>query len=142
MKPSSTLLEAYRRTQYCVPTSAGDLILRVGRPDPQADHQLREGLGISRHWHIITPCNPHSRRCSVHENQLRLQAFHAELERKKLRWYPSVNHDPNDAWPDEASVLLCDASDALAESLGREYQQNAIVKGQLGAAPELVWLRG
>lgn len=130
---------AYRATVYRVELPDGPLDWRIGRADADGDRRLR-AAGCAREWALVTPANPFSRRLTDAENAQRLQDLLAELQQRGQRHFPARHRDPAGQWPDEAGVLLTDPPSGLAEALGRRWQQNAIVRGRLGEAPELVWL--
>lgn len=131
----------YRAAEYRVPLrDQGELVLRVDFKEASADRKLRGHCGVKTHWAILTPCNPGSQRLDEAANARRLQQCEAALERRGLRHRPAHNHDPRGQWPDEPGFLLCDPPASVAEQLGREFGQNAILAGMLGEAPRLVWL--
>ncbi len=137
---TSELLSAYCRTHYQVLIESEVIVLRIDQYETAADRRLCSGCDIRHGWSIVTPCNPYSQPLSEVDNARRLQALHLELRGLSLRWMPSLNRGPAGEWPDEPGVLLCDPPAGVAERLGRNYRQNAIVSGEPGAAPHLVWL--
>ncbi len=136
----ASLEAAYRGTDYCVQLPAGELRLKVDRQQEDEERRLREEAGVESHWAIVTPCNPVSQALSTQANQERLDRLAASLEAQSIRHIASVNRDPQGKWPDEPGFLLCDPLPGLAEQLGRRFQQNAILTGKLGEAPQLLWL--
>lgn len=134
------LESAYRSTRYLVRLNAGELELRVDRASAEADARLGDELGCRRDWALVTPCNPRSVELPYEENALRCKEIERALAAASVRFARAVHRDPTGAWPDEASFLLVDPPRALAERLGREFEQNAVVVGELGAAPRLVWI--
>jgi hypothetical protein len=131
---------AYRRTHYVVRLPSGELILRVDRHDAVAETRMCEEAGVRREWAVVTPCNPASRPLDDADNRQRLLELQRELELAGYSWFPAVNRDPQQAWPDEPGVLLADVPRPAAVALGRQWDQTAIVAARLGHAPELVWL--
>lgn len=136
----ASLEAAYRGTEYCVQLPAGELRLKVDRQLEDDDRRLRGEAGVESHWAIVTPCNPGSQALSAQANQERREQLDAVLEEHRVRRIASVNRDPLEKWPDEPGFLLCDPLPGLAERLGRRFQQNAILTGKLGEAPQLLWL--
>jgi hypothetical protein len=132
---------AYLRTQYCARLARGEVILRIGAYDEAADRRLRVEAGVRAHWAILTPCNPQSQLLTAEDNAARLARLARRLAEARIRVLPSLNRDPQGAWPDEDGFFLCDPPAGAAQSLGREFDQNAIVVGELGQPPRLVWLR-
>jgi hypothetical protein len=130
---------AYRATEYRVLLEdEAELVLRVDQPAD--DRLLRERCEVREHWAIVTPCNPGSQALDLEANARRLEQLAQRLHRHGLGHHPARNHDPLGQWPDEPGFLLCDPPPGLAEQLGREFGQNAILAGELGEAPRLVWL--
>lgn len=139
MSGRGTLGDAYRRTRYVVRLAAGELALRIGVADAEADERLRREAGCRQGWALVTPCNPRSVVLSGEENARRCAAMGRELTARGQRFVAAVHRDPDGAWPDEDSFLLVDAEADLALRLGRAYEQNAVVVGALGEAPRLEW---
>ncbi len=135
----AALEAAYRKTRYLVRLDAGDLELRIDRPDPAADDRLRREVGCQREWALVTPCNPRSGRLSDVVNARLYEEMRQELTMRGQRFVSAVHHDPDGSWPDEASFLLIDPPPHVPETLGRDYKQNAIVTGTLGSPPLLRW---
>ena len=131
---------AYRNAEYRVRLPAGELVLRVAQYREAEERRLRQECGVERHWAVVTPCNPGSRILGGEANQRRLQELAAILRSRHVRHHEAVNCDPGGRWPDEPGYLLCDPLPGFAEELGRLFAQNAILAGELGKAPELVWL--
>lgn len=131
---------AYRRTLYCICTADTEIVLRVDHYDPLAENRLLS-LCPFRHWSILTPFNPGSRLMTPTENSERLEELVARLNRQHQRWLPTVNRDPEGRWPDETGTFLCNPPPQLTESLGHQFGQFAVLRGQIGQAPHLIWLR-
>ncbi len=133
-------LEAhYRQTEYCIHAGVHRLVFRIDRYDRETETGLIAQAGMFRQWAILTPCNPASVALCAGENAARLENFRRWLKTAAYRWLDSCNRDPAGAWPDEPGAVILDIPLAEAEALGRHYGQNAIVYGQRGCAPELVW---
>lgn len=139
MNDRARLDALYRRTDYVVLLKAGELVLHVGAADPAADERLRREAGCARRWALVTPCNPRSRPLTAAENARRLKEFRAELDALHVAAQPAVGRDPDGAWADEPGFLLVDPPDGIAEFLALEWEQHAIVVGEPGRAPELIW---
>lgn len=136
----ASLDRAYRATLYRVRLPGAELTLRIGVRDAVSEKRLAQFAGCRRHWALVTPCNPHSRRLMDWQNRLRHAGMEAGLRASGLVYYPSLHDDPAGQWPDEAGFLLVDSPHGLARALGRQYGQNAIVAARLGEAPRLVYL--
>ena len=138
MVRSAELEAAYRRADYCVALGGGELVLRIGVHETAADARLRAEAGVRASWAIVTPCNPRSDIGAG--NAAALERFALELQARGWPQLRSVNRDPAGDWPDEPGALLIDIALPAAIGLGRLFDQNAIVAGELGRAPRLVWL--
>lgn len=132
---SDALDAAFRATRYRVESSAGIFELRIGVVNPPFDDFLR-GLGVSC-WGLLTAHNPGGRRRDD-ENPARQRLL---LERvRALRWLPAANVAADGAWPDEPSVLILQIDEPALRALAAEFSQLAVVCGEPGEAPRLVWL--
>ncbi|HEY0974794.1 MAG TPA: DUF3293 domain-containing protein [Solimonas sp.] len=130
---------AYRAAIYRVLLHDGALDLRIGLADPAADDRLWSVLH-ARHWALVTACNPRSRPLDDDENRQRQMELQQALATHRQPWHDAVHVDPAGQWPDEPSCLLIDPPLELPETLGRQFDQHAIVRGAQGAAPQLIWL--
>jgi alpha/beta superfamily hydrolase len=131
---------AYRAADYVVASGNGDILMQVGRADAVRDLRLQTDCCVHRHWAVLSACNPGSQALSAEDNRGRIEALRREIEQAGSRRFEMTARDPDAEWPDETGELLCDPPTGFAEELARRYGQNAIVRGQLGATPELVWL--
>ncbi|MCU0705901.1 MAG: DUF3293 domain-containing protein [Fimbriiglobus sp.] len=139
MAPDAQLDAAYRATHYRVHTEP-PFVLQVGQGSAELDALLdRHGETT---WAFITGCNPHSVQLSVQENAERWYKLRAVL-RAILGGgvlYPGEGVDPAGVWPGEPSLLAVGMGRDAAKSVGREFEQNAILVGEKGGPAELVWL--
>jgi len=131
---------AYRAADYFVSTAGADLRLQIGQHDPAVDASLVALFGIRKSWTILTACNPASQPLGEAGNVARMMSLRAELEKAAIQHSATHSQDPDGEWPAEIGELLCDPPPGFSEELARHYGQNAIVHGQIGAAPELLWL--
>lgn len=131
---------AYRDTEYRIHLDDGILCLHIGCFDQTTDIRLAQMTGAVSQWAIVTPVNPRSTMLCDQENSARLENFHRMLSESGFRWIHSSNHDPDNLWPDEPGALIMNIPRIQAFRLGLRLGQNAIVYGQRGKAPELVWL--
>jgi alpha/beta superfamily hydrolase len=128
---------AYRLAIYRID---GRVERRIGLVDADADRWLT-AHGVTERWAIVTACNPLGIAASEAANVLASEQLQAALRERGIRHLPADGLDPHGAWPSEASVLLIDPPEGVAAEFGRQFGQNAIVTGQLSAAPALRWLR-
>ena len=128
---------AYRLAIYRI---GSQVERRIGLVDADADRWLA-AHGVTERWAIVTACNPLGIAASEAANALASEQLQAALRERRIGYLPAAGLDPDGAWPAEASVLLIDPPEGVAAELGRQFGQNAIVTGELGAAPALRWLR-
>lgn len=113
---------------------------------PEATVVLRVGLvpAIPRQWQgdwaWLTAVNPGSRCLSQQENSQRLTTLHEHLNQGDFEWFPALSSDPEGGWPDEPGCWVRHLSLAEGVRLARQYEQNAILTGQLHGAVELHWI--
>jgi hypothetical protein len=131
---------AYRAASYEVSTTRGTVRLQVGRADPATDAALAAS-GVGRSWALITACNPLGLPVGDLANRERQAGLAARIAAEGLRTLPAAGIDPDRCWPEEPSLLIINPPAGYAERLAREFEQNAILRGRPGAAPDLVWLR-
>ena len=142
MTDRATLEESFKRTDYVVMLPDGELVLKIGRRDPDADRRLVATTGCRQGWQLVTPCNPHAQKLSEQANRLLLANFHQTLRDWGGTWHATLTRTPKASWPEEPGALLIDADAGFALQLAREYHQVAYVAARLGEAPGLVWVEG
>ncbi|WP_051278072.1 DUF3293 domain-containing protein [Solimonas flava] len=130
---------AYAGACYEIDLGTQRLVRRIGRRDAGADAALR-AAGCRRHWFVVTPCNPDSRRLPDADNEARLARFAADLAARHWDTRPSLGRADDGRWP-EPGACVFDAEPAAVLALARDYGQAAFVHGRLGAPPALVWTR-
>jgi hypothetical protein len=87
---------------------------------------------------LITACNPKGIKQGHHENQRAMEDLKFSLNEMKLPFLQALGSDPKGAWKEESYLILGIALEQ-AETLGRQFQQNAFVWIETGHAPSLVW---
>ena len=134
----SSLIKAYEETEYRV-TQGYPFVLRVDVPSPAL-------LGLYRAKNVscaafITACNPFSRELTDAENAVRQTDLVSKLKRRSLSYLEGVGQHPSGDWPGEPSFLALGVAIEAAKSLGKAYEQNAIIWCGADAVPDLVLLR-
>jgi hypothetical protein len=129
------LLAAYRETEYRV-TEGKSFVLRLDEPCPEL-------LGLYRAKNVscaafITACNPLSQPLNAEENAGRQAELRSELARRSLFYLEGIGQHPSGDWPGEPSFLALGLALEAAKTLGRAYEQNAIVWCGADAVPGLV----
>ena len=128
---------AYRQTTYRVRMDEASHPIRIGRVHPALDRAL--GTARVTRWACITAYNPQSTRRPARQNQRCDAALKRRLRDLGVRWFPMESRGDRGDWPPELGVLALGVSRSRAESLGREFNQAAIVWGNAGGQAELVW---
>ena len=128
---------AYLHTEYIVQDQQNHLVIRIGEINPSLD-ELLHGYQ-SRKWAFITAYNPFSKLLPDEENKIRQANFIKELEKRKFRFLNGKGQSESGDWQAEPSLFIFDIDRETAIDLGNDFEQNAIVTGQIGKAPELVW---
>jgi hypothetical protein len=120
------LIQAYKETHYTV-QDVEPFVLRIG--------EVSEALLVCHKRHrvdcsaFITAWNPFSQSLTVQKNEERQQALIAEIKVRSLSFLPGVGEHPSNNWPGEQSVLVLGLSLEAAKTLGRRFEQNAVVWG-------------
>ncbi len=87
---------------------------------------------------FITAWNPFSQPLTAQENEERHQALIAEIKSRSLSFLPGVGQHPSNNWLGEQSVLVLGLSLEAAKTLGRRFEQNAVVWTGRDGVPQLV----
>lgn len=130
------LVFAYLQTCYRVLQPPFDL--RVGELNFQFDQFL--GKNGATRWAFITPENPRSQLLPADENSRRCQIFLEKIAGRGYQFFDGMGIGAGGDWLPERSFLILEISPKAAVALATEFDQNAIVFGKKGAAPELWWL--
>ena len=128
------LLEAYKNTKYKV--FQDDIVIEIDK----LNDKLKELLNKynSTEWAFITAFNPYSKALNQDENIER----HNELKELTNSYIifegHGVGEDPT--WEPELSLFIIGISKVEASKIGKKFEQNAIVYGELNNSPELIIL--
>jgi len=125
----------YERAVYRVDAPEGSFALRVGAPSAALDRLLR--AHGARTFAFLTAANPHSRPLPDELNRERNARLLARLAAAARRCFAGVGSSAADDWPAEASWLVLDLTEPEAVELAREFEQSALLVGELGAAVRL-----
>ena len=134
---TATLLDAYRRAHYVVPTEP-PCVMQIDRYCEALDTlQRRYSVNGSV---FITAYNPASQLLSTIENERRQCALTEEIRHLGLAFFEGVGESPDGSWDAEPSLLVLglDRRDALL--LARRYGQNAVLVSGQDAIPRLLCL--
>lgn len=141
----AALIALYRATEYRAtlagPPGGGSLILRIDEYCAPLSRLLAaSGCQCAA---FITAWNPRGARLDPAENRSAAR----RLRRRLARFVPAghifkgAGCDPSGVWPAEASLLMLGLGLEMAQALGREFRQNAIVWAGPDAIPRLILLR-
>ncbi len=128
------LIEAYKNTKYKV--FEPNLIIEIGKLNQELDDLLLKH--DSKEWAFVTAYNPYSMVLTNDENKMR----HYELKELTTNYVTfnghGVGEDPE--WEPELSLFIIGISKEEASLIGKKFEQNAIVYGELNNSPELLIL--
>ena len=136
--PDAALAAAYNATHYEVRTPDGLLLLLLDRPNPQL-RAVHEQLGV-RCSAFLTAWNPRSVPTPAAQNEAALAQLQQQIAALGLVCWPGSGRDPSGHWAAEESLFVPGLELTRARSLGRQFDQHAIVHAQDDAVPRLVWL--
>ena len=131
------LAPAYRHTAYRI-RSDPPLAVRIDEPNPALDRLLSERGAAT--WAFITAFNPHSQPKSDSENSAADVRLHETLTAAGYETLAADAVSDDARWPVERGWMVLGISRERACELGREFAQNAVVWGERGAAPVLVFV--
>ena len=129
------LLKAYTETDFNVFELS--ITIKIGEHNGLLNNLLFE-QGFEK-WAYITPFNPYSKVLTVEQNEHRLKDLRNKIANYKYFEGEGVGKDPS--WKPEKSFLILGITKERAIELGNEYEQNAIVYGEINELPELLWLQ-
>jgi len=131
------LIAAYEKALYVV-FGKPELVLRIGKPNPDLDELLEaEGAATAAY---VTAANPRGEVTTPWKNEIANAALVQTLAGYSC--FEGEGRDPQGRWTPERSALVVGISRSDAEAVGRAFGQNAIVFVEKGRAPELVVLEG
>lgn len=110
--------------------------IRIGRAHLWLDALLGE-RGV-RTWGFITAVNPQSRLLTDAQNQRRQALLRAELDRLGLAFFEGEGIGDDGTHPAEPSYLVLGISRDQAIALARQFDQAAIVFGEIDGPAGLV----
>ncbi|WP_374681912.1 DUF3293 domain-containing protein [Accumulibacter sp.] len=142
---------AFLATTYRVETPERSFDLRIGAVNAGFDEFLRRqsvSLGklaagpapMAIGWGIVTAYNP-GERLSEQQNEIRQRRLRERINASAGACFSASNLADADAgWPVEPSYLVLPVDEQRLAALGREFCQLAVVYGETGLAPRLLWL--
>lgn len=135
---SPETIQAYRETEFRV-FSEASLVLKISE-------KCEDLMGLykthrSETCAFITACNPLGELISNEQNSDLQKRLEEEIQFRGLTYIAGEGKHPVGDWPGEPSYLVFDLSLEAAKTLGRKFNQNAIVWCGPDAVPELILLR-
>ena len=142
----AALTIAHEQAIYEVYDGQETIQINIGQNCPPLDSLIAQSDYAPRSltdrptWALITAANPYSQPLSERENQRRYQRLSKHLKGLQLPLIPAVGKDQTGVWTPELSWLILGITRPKAIAIGRKFEQNAIVYGELNQAAELQWL--
>ncbi|HTV03037.1 MAG TPA: DUF3293 domain-containing protein [Luteitalea sp.] len=136
----STLLDAYRRTEYRVEWTVEPFVLHVDQPSPTL-LRCHAAFGVHDST-FITAWNPHSSPTPADANAAAMARLAHHIATRGLQTLPGVGIDPSGKWAGEESLLVLGLDAPSAVEMARAFGQNAVVCAGPDAVPRLVVLPG
>jgi hypothetical protein len=132
-------IRAYRATSYRVGCTDAGLILQIGTLSPQvndlfASRQVSCGA-------FLTAFNPHGSQQTDAENELAHARLVAEVSNRGRQFIEGSGSERGTDWPAERSVFVLGLDLGDAKTLGRLFDQDAIVWVGTDGVPLLILLR-
>ena len=131
---SKELLQGYQATCYSILNPNIDIYL--DKENEALQSFLKEQSFDS--WCFITAWNPFSKALSLEENTALNSKLEADLINNTV--FPAAGKDTLGEWPPEISFFVGNISKEQALFLGKKYQQNAIVYGDVTTPATLILL--
>ncbi|MCP9235777.1 DUF3293 domain-containing protein [Lewinella sp. JB7] len=128
------LEEAYRAARYTV----NGIPLRIGESHPDFDRWLTERSAVQ--YTILTAHNPRSTPLHPPVNEARHATLLKLLDQLRLDYVSARGEDPAGEWPAEEGICLLNLRPNEALQIAVLYQQHAVVQGERGGVPRLVWV--
>lgn len=135
----STLIAQYRNANYLVGIGSDVFTLSIDQhSEPLAQLMAERHADCAA---IITAHNPFSQLQNPEKNLAAHVLLAQTLNQYSDSIIPCTNVDPTGSWPPEAGFLVPGLTLAIAQRIGRQFEQNAIVWADSHAIPTLVLLR-
>lgn len=128
----------YRATAYLVFLPETTIALRVDEPAQALDNWLnRAGYAT---WAFISACNPGSQPLSESENHARHALLVEKVGAMGLPWIKGIGQPDCSEWKPEISLFLPGIDLKKAIGLAASFGQNALLFGQCGQPPQLIYI--
>jgi hypothetical protein len=131
------LEKAFLATTYRIEPGEEPIDLRIGEPSPALDALLQR-LDASR-WAFLSAANPDAQSLPADINAQRQNELQAVITAEGYRVLPGCGLPANSSWRPEPGWFVAGITLQDAVALARRYRQLAIVTGERGSAPQLIW---
>lgn len=136
---AKNLIASYLRANYQISAGADSISLQIEQySEALAKILIASGQSCAA---IISAYNPHSLQLSNEKNLAAHRSLRDFLDCHSYPIIESLNLDPANSWPAEKSFLVPGLDLNTAQTLGQQYDQNAIVWSSNDAIPHLILLR-
>ena len=132
----AALVDAYRASVYWLRIEPTPLAIRIGEANPELDALLQRLH--ARRYAIITAHNPRSLLLRPEDNTAREENLRRHLEQHGYDSLRTEAMSGRGDWPPEIGHFIIGITQREALRVARDYQQNAIVYGELGQAARLL----
>ena len=135
---SKETIQAYQETAFLV-FAENSLELKISIKSEALLDLYR--VNNSETCAFVTACNPNGEMLSDEQNLILQKQLEDEIKIRGLNFIPGEGKHPISDWPGESSFLIFDLSLESSKTLGRKFNQNAIVWCDQDAIPQLILLR-
>lgn len=133
------LIAQYRNANYLIGIGSDVFTLSIDQhSEPLAQLMAERHADCAA---IITAHNPFSQLQNPEKNLAAHALLARTLNQHSDAVIPCTNVDPTGNWPPEAGFLALGLSLVIAQHIGRQFKQNAIVWADSHALPALILLR-
>ena len=129
--------DAYYATSYVIDDGTVKFAIHLGGATEPLQEFLRDRRVAK--WAFLTAWNPLSQPLSATENESRQIELIKMLDEQNYPYLRGFGVGDDPAWEPEQSLFILDISRDDAIGLARRFEQNAILWGEIGGEPELVW---
>lgn len=131
-------IQAYRETEFRVFVECV-VVLKISEKNEELVALLK--FHRSEVCAFVTAYNPFGELLSHEQNSDLQKRLEEEIQFRGLTYIAGEGKHPVGDWPGEPSYLVFDLSLEAAKTLGRKFNQNAIVWCGPDAVPQLILLR-
>jgi hypothetical protein len=135
---SPETIQAYRETEFRVFVD-DVVVLKISQKNEELVDLLKSHR--SEACAFVTAFNPLGELLSHEQNSGLQKRLEEEIQFRGLTYIAGEGKHPVGDWPGEPSYLVFDLSLEAAKTLGRKFNQNAIVWCGPDAVPQLIFLR-